>query len=204
LGRLFGFAFPNNFLRPYESLNPKDFWRRWHTTLSYWIRDYLYIPLGGRERYLRNILIVFAATGLWHGAGWNFIAWGIYHGCLVLGYSVVSPLWDRIPPLAQRLATFLFVSFGWLLFLFDFDGAFLLARSLLGLGAGTLAPPNLAMWGLVGLGAVICFGVRFEKFVASGNDASGRSIARIVGVGLLLGITLLFFDQSKTFIYFRF
>lgn len=83
LGRLFGFAFPDNFARPYQSLNIKDFWRRWHITLSFWIRDYLYLPLGGNRHYSRNIVIVFAICGLWHGAGLTFVVWGLYHGALV-------------------------------------------------------------------------------------------------------------------------
>ncbi len=86
LGRLFCIELPVNFREPYLSRDPREFWQRWHVTLSYWLRDYVYIRMGGRESYVRNILIVFALVGLWHGAGWNFVAWGLYHA--LLGHPV--------------------------------------------------------------------------------------------------------------------
>ncbi|WP_341704783.1 MBOAT family O-acyltransferase, partial [Ferrovibrio sp.] len=120
LGLLFGLRFPDNFARPYAALNPRDFWRRWHITLSYWIRDYLYLPLGGNRSYIRNILIVFALCGLWHGAGWNYVIWGLYHGVLVIAYHLLRTPWDRLPRLVQLGLTFVLVSAGWTLFQFDF------------------------------------------------------------------------------------
>ena len=95
LGRLFSIELPVNFREPYLSRNPREFWQRWHITLSYWLRDYVYIRMGGRNSYVRNILVVFALVGLWHGAGWNFVAWGIYHAALVIGYHFAAPIWDR-------------------------------------------------------------------------------------------------------------
>lgn len=88
LGRMFGFNFKENFKHPYISISVKEFWRRWHISLSTWFRDYLYIPLGGNRKskfrnYL-NLIIVFFITGLWHGASWNFIIWGLYHGLFLL------------------------------------------------------------------------------------------------------------------------
>ena len=84
LGRIFGFRFPENFDYPYVARSVREFWRRWHMTLSRFFRDYLYIPLGGSRhgpaRTALNLLIVFALCGLWHGASWNFLAWGIFHG----------------------------------------------------------------------------------------------------------------------------
>ena len=84
LGKMLGFSFPENFRYPYVSLSVKEFWRRWHLSLSTWFRDYLYIPLGGsrrgRGRTLLNLLIVFALCGLWHGADWTFLLWGLWHG----------------------------------------------------------------------------------------------------------------------------
>jgi len=81
---LFGIELPVNFLTPYQTPNPRTFWRRWHVTLSLWLRDYIYIPLGGNASYVRNIMIVFAVCGLWHGAQWNFVIWGLCHAALVL------------------------------------------------------------------------------------------------------------------------
>ena len=84
LARMFGFRFPENFDRPYSAVSLTDFWRRWHMTLSRWFRDYVYIPLGGSrgasETTIRNLLVVFFLTGVWHGAGWTFMLWGLYHG----------------------------------------------------------------------------------------------------------------------------
>ncbi len=93
LGRIFGFKFPENFNHPYLSVTLTEFWRRWHMSLGSWFRDYVYIPLGGNRvktgRWLLNIVIVWAATGLWHGAGWNFILWGLFFGALL----IVEKLW---------------------------------------------------------------------------------------------------------------
>jgi alginate O-acetyltransferase complex protein AlgI len=95
LGRMFGFRFPENFDYPYASASVTAFWRRWHMTLSNWFRDYLYVPLGGNRRgparTYANLLIVFALCGLWHGASWTFIAWGLYHGT----FLVAERLWSR-------------------------------------------------------------------------------------------------------------
>ncbi|NQV79385.1 MAG: MBOAT family protein [Alphaproteobacteria bacterium] len=205
LGKIFGFDFPANFLRPYQSLNPREFWRRWHTTLSYWIRDYLYIPLGGNRRYWRNILIVFAATGMWHGAGWNFVVWGLYHACLILGFSVLSRPWGMLPKLIQRGLTFSLVSFGWLLFLYDFGEALALAKGVVGLGLPAITTVTPLMWlALFGAG-VVCFGVHYERIIEGSQPSTRvRSIGRAVTMSALLIVTILFFDQSKTFIYFRF
>ena len=90
-------------------------------TLSYWLRDYVYVRMGGRDDYVRNILIVFALVGLWHGAGWNFVAWGIYHGLLVIVYHFTAPAWDRLPRPIAIAFTFVLVSFGWPLFFLSLD-----------------------------------------------------------------------------------
>ena len=88
LGKMFGFNFPENFNYPYISKSITEFWRRWHITLGTWFRDYVYIPLGGNRvgklKWLRNILIVWILTGLWHGAAWNFILWGLLYGVLLM------------------------------------------------------------------------------------------------------------------------
>ena len=204
LGRFFGFRFPDNFLRPYESLNPREFWRRWHVTLSYWIRDYLYLPLGGNRRYVRNILIVFAAAGLWHGAGWSFVAWGLYHGSLVIIYKALGHIWDTWPKILQRALTFFLVSAGWTLFLFDFDEALMFWRSAFHLGSAGLGPtPDLGMWILLLASAAVCFGVRADK-IAIVSASRWREIKMGVGLSALFVAVMLLVDQSQTFIYFRF
>lgn len=204
LGTLFGFDFPKNFDRPYAALNPREFWRRWHMTLSYWIRDYLYMPLGGNRSYVRNILIVFAVCGLWHGAGWTFIVWGLYHGALVVAYHVAAPAWDRVPRLVQRAATFTLVSIGWILFLFDFRGVRDFALSLAGLNPATAADPSLEMWIGLLVAALVCFRVDFEAIAENLSASPARSALRTTGFAFLFVATLMFLDRSQTFIYFRF
>ena len=204
LGTLFGFDFPKNFDRPYEALNPQDFWRRWHKTLSYWIRDYLYLPLGGNKAYARNILIIFVVAGLWHGAGWTFIVWGLYHAALVVLYHFTRPLWDDFPALIQKVSTFLLVSLGWVLFIFDFQGVGEFSFSLLGLNAVTVQNPPLEAWVGLAIAAVVCFGSNFETLAENIRREFRISAVRTAGFAGLLVTTLFFLDRSHTFIYFRF
>ena len=122
LGRMFGFKFPENFNRPYSAISITDFWRRWHITLSNFFRDYLYIPLGGNRlgavRTYVNLMIVFVLCGMWHGANWTFITWGIFHGALLIverivgfrGSESVSNIFLR------RVSTLLLVMIGWVFF----------------------------------------------------------------------------------------
>ncbi len=203
LARLFGIGFPANFLRPYESLSPREFWRRWHVTLSSWIRDYLYLPLGGNQRYVRNIVIVFAACGLWHGAGWNFVVWGLLHGGMVIGYQLLRRHWDRWPRLIQWALTFTLVSLGWTLFLYDFQGAADIIRALFGAG-GSLGPDIIDWWSLA-IAGVVCFTVNFERLIARIEKAS-RYPAALWGAllaSLAVG-AVMFLDKTSSFIYFRF
>jgi D-alanyl-lipoteichoic acid acyltransferase DltB (MBOAT superfamily) len=120
--RLLGFELMQNFLHPYIATSPADFWRRWHISLSTWMRDYVYIPLGGSRRSAArnsfNLLATFLISGLWHGASWNFVLWGAYWGSLLLierGWSVLS-LNIKIPWVAQVIGTFVLACIGWLLF----------------------------------------------------------------------------------------
>jgi alginate O-acetyltransferase complex protein AlgI len=122
LARMFGFRFPENFNRPYSAYSVTDFWRRWHITLSNWFRDYLYIPLGGNvgseARTYTNLLIVFFATGLWHGANWTFVIWGLYHGAIMMierakGWRYIS---EAPRPWFNRTVTLLLVAVGWVMF----------------------------------------------------------------------------------------
>jgi alginate O-acetyltransferase complex protein AlgI len=120
LATMLGLRFPENFNRPYSSVSITDFWRRWHMSLSGWFRDYLYIPLGGnrhgRFKTYRNLIIVFMATGLWHGAAWTFVVWGAYHGMLlIIERATGLARAERLVTL-RRLLTFLLVVFGWVLF----------------------------------------------------------------------------------------
>jgi alginate O-acetyltransferase complex protein AlgI len=120
LGYLFGLRIPQNFNSPYKALNPSDFWRRWHISLSSCLRDYLYIPLGGSRfgemTTYRNLLITMLIGGLWHGASWTFVVWGAYHGALLAAYRRWGGWWDRLPRALQQAGTFLLVLGGWVFF----------------------------------------------------------------------------------------
>lgn len=116
LGYLFGIKLPKNFDEPYKSKNIKEFWRKWHITLSFWVRDYIYIPLGGSKFYIRNIFIIFLIMGLWHGASLNFLAWGFFHAFFVIFYSLTKTWWDRLSIFFQTTFTFIIVSTAWPLF----------------------------------------------------------------------------------------
>lgn len=121
LGKMFGFTFLENFNYPYISTSVQNFWRRWHISLSSWFRDYLYIPLGGNRkggfRTYVNLLIVFFATGLWHGASWSFVVWGLYHGFfMMLERAFLGKLLRRLPKLLGWLYTMVVVLVGWVIF----------------------------------------------------------------------------------------
>lgn len=117
LGMIMGFQFPDNFRNPYLSLTVSEFWRRWHITLGSWFREYVYIPLGGnRKHYVRNLLIVWLLTGLWHGASWNFVLWGLLSFVLIFSEKLFHGKWLNAKPAAGHCYMILFILFSWLLF----------------------------------------------------------------------------------------
>lgn len=121
LGKMLGFDFPENFRYPYNSKSVAEFWRRWHITLGDWFKSYVYFPLGGSRgstaATIRNTLIVWLLTGLWHGASWNFILWGLYYGVLIiLEKFVFRRLLERTPSALRHILTMLAVIFGWVIF----------------------------------------------------------------------------------------
>jgi alginate O-acetyltransferase complex protein AlgI len=121
LGQMFGFNFPENFNYPYISKNITEFWRRWHITLSSWFREYVYIPLGGNRkgklRQIINLFVVWALTGLWHGASWNFVIWGIYFFILLMIEKLVLlDFLKKIPGIFSRIYSLFFIIIGWVIF----------------------------------------------------------------------------------------
>lgn len=121
LGKMMGFNFPENFDYPYMSHSISEFWRRWHMTLGGWFRSYIYIPLGGNRkglpRTIFNLLVVWAVTGIWHGASWNFMLWGVYFGIIIVLERLFLGKWlEKIPAFFSWLYTFILVIFGWVLF----------------------------------------------------------------------------------------
>ncbi len=124
MGRMLGFHFLENFNYPLCAVSVTDFWRRWHISLSTWFRDYVYIPLGGNRKgkwkQIRNIMIVWTLTGLWHGAAWNFVLWGVYYGVLlILEKYVWGKHLEKLPGALRHLYSFLIVVFGFTIFVFD-------------------------------------------------------------------------------------
>lgn len=121
LGKMLGFNFPKNFDHPYISKSVSEFWRRWHITMGSWFRDYIYIPLGGNRKgklkLIRNTFIVWALTGFWHGAGWNFIIWGLFYGVLLMIEKMfLGKVLEKLPSIIRILYTFVLVVIGWVFF----------------------------------------------------------------------------------------
>ena len=120
LSKIFGFELIENFNYPYSATSIRDFWKRWHISLSSWFKDYVYIPLGGSRvsklKYVRNIFVVWILTGIWHGASWNYIIWGLYYAILLLLEKKLSKNIKRIPIFIRWLITFILINIGWLIF----------------------------------------------------------------------------------------
>lgn len=201
LAKLFGISLPINFKEPYQALNPKEFWRKWHVTLSYWLRDYLYIKLGGNKRYIRNILIVFVLCGLWHGAGANFMLWGALHAAFVIFYDLIKKTWNVAPEFFQILLTYSLVTLSWPLF---FMGLGEYINFLLGLFRGNLSDPvyGLKHWLVL---VVPLFWVMFskEKFWLYNTKKVSLLDSPLLHSTLFF-VALIFARYSETFIYFRF
>jgi len=215
LGRMLGFHFPENFNYPYVSRSVTEFWRRWHMTLSGWFRDYVYIPLGGgrcsRGKQMRNLLVVWLLTGLWHGAAWNFVLWGLYFALLLMGERF---LWgkklERAPGALRHLYAMLFVVLGWVLFRAD-----TLARAgelyAAMLGAGPLWDARagflLRQYGPLLLpGALACLPVKpaLERRLAEEHPLRLWGVPVLAGGLFLLCCVRLAGSSFNPFIYFRF
>jgi alginate O-acetyltransferase complex protein AlgI len=203
LARMFGIELPWNFNRPYRAANPSDFWRRWHVTLSSWLRDYLYIPLGGNRkgeaRRDVNLMATMGLGGLWHGASANFIVWGLWHGTLLIVHRHLQGLSIRLArPIAITL-TFLLVTVGWVFFRMNtVDGIGNVLAAMAGLHGGGdvvggvlpyLLVSGLLMWGLP------------EEWTWR-LPAWGPM--RVAMLGALTGIAILYMNTTQKFLYFQF
>jgi alginate O-acetyltransferase complex protein AlgI len=211
LGYLFGLRIPQNFNSPYKALDPSDFWRRWHISLSTCLRDYMYIPLGGNRggewRTYRNLLLTMLIGGLWHGANWTFIIWGAYHGALLALYRRFSTRWDGLPALARQIAMFVLVLIGWVFFRApDVTTAFGLLTRMIVPTAGTMvagAPLFVAVACMSGAWAM--FGP--NAFDLHAEDRPTRfAYARALAVAAVFGASLAVMSGggSSPFLYFQF
>jgi alginate O-acetyltransferase complex protein AlgI len=222
IGRILGFHFPENFRRPYSSTTVTDFWRRWHISLSSWFRDYLYIPLGGSRaasaKTYFNLFLVFIVTGIWHGADWTFLFWGIYHGSGLV-VERITGLRSYVPSSTatralSRLACLVFVAMGWVLFRAEGLGeAGLYYQTLFGLTASDAALPthieiDSQMWIALGAGLAACFlsgeecaGVWLER--AQSKNALVLAYA-IAAIAFPAALVLVASGSYTSFLYFRF
>ena len=215
LGEMFGFHFPENFDHPYESKSITEFWRRWHMTLGTWFREYLYIPLGGNRkgvvRQIFNLLVVWFLTGLWHGAGWNFILWGLYYFVLlVLEKFVLRRLLERLPDVIRHLYTLFFVVVGWVIFACDdlgLLGSYLKAMFGIGVPGGNalalyewdVQAPFLAIL----LIAATTIPARIAKQLTREDQRPPLLMVYTVGL-LVLSLAFLVSGSYNPFLYFRF
>jgi len=210
LGLMLGFRFPQNFNSPYKSENISQFWRRWHISLSTFLRDYLFIPLGG-SRFgqlltLRNLFLVMFLGGLWHGADWTFVLWGVYHGALLIAHAMLRDR-VRMPSLVATGGTFVAVVFGWALF-----------RSTNMTMCQSLLQSMVGFHGVeAGVGGVIefCGGLKSIMVLAgllsivffTPNLWEWKfrpSLPLAIGLSMLLVICVLRFDAHSPFLYFQF
>jgi alginate O-acetyltransferase complex protein AlgI len=215
--KVMGYDLMINFNRPYLSNNIREFWQRWHISLSTWFRDYVYIPLGGskktKSRLMINIGVVFLLSGLWHGAGWNFIVWGAVHGLALIVFTLISKKLPSIP-LVPWLLTTIFVAFAWIFFrATSFDNAMQVIQNLFDYGnspafVGSVSYNNFSYGNMNLLFSVACIAgmMLFEKYTDPKLlSLNRRPLGDIVFCSVVL-ILILFFGvlNEQSFIYFQF
>ena len=218
LGQMFGFSFTENFDYPYIARSITQFWRRWHISLGTWFKEYVYVPLGGNRRgglrQIRNIAVVWILTGLWHGAYWNFVLWGVYYGVLlVLEKFVLNRILERLPAVVRSLYTMVVVMIGWAIFSWqDMANAPQFMKTMFGLGAGpgindafyygSRCYGFLLIAGIIGCTPLV---KRLgERLFPDGTIR--RTVGQLVFVAavFVLSVAMLVNSSYNPFLYFRF
>ncbi|MBQ9568073.1 MAG: MBOAT family protein [Lachnospiraceae bacterium] len=208
LGRMLGFTLPENFDHPYMAVSVRDFWNRWHITLTRWFREYIYIPLGGnrkgRLRTYVNLLVVWFITGLWHGAEWSFILWGLYYFCfVVLERLVLGKVLDKLPGFVGRIYTLVVVMVGWVLFATEsVENTLVYITRMFGAHGGSDYMDHIAsVAALLVCGAIFATPV-FDRFM----KRFGRSWIGTVVLFLLFWASVIALVDTvyNPFLYFRF
>ena len=220
MGRIFGFTYKENFNYPYISKSASEFWRRWHISLGSFFRDYVYIPLGGnrrgRARTALNLAIVWALTGLWHGASWNFVIWGLYYGVLIiLEKLVLADFREKLPGAAQHIAALLLIVVGWTVFYYTDMGC--LGKHLgamFGIGAAGLSDPvtmavirKYTVLPLIAAIASLPILPRLKAWLGKHEKLEGAAdIVSLVCLTALMLLSMIFIvgQSYNPFIYFRF
>ncbi len=217
LGQMFGFSLPINFRSPYRSESFTEFWRRWHISLSTWLRDYLYIPLGGNRdglrRTYRNLAITMFLGGVWHGAQWTFIAWGVFHGVALSLERMAGKraYWTRLPRAVRVALTFVLVLFSWVLFRAEDMGAAGTYFAAMAGGVGDAAAGAVMaarvyqpfyLVALLVCGAVVWGGIETKDLA----DKASRSVPLALGtLGLFaLAVVAMMSQAENPFLYFQF
>jgi alginate O-acetyltransferase complex protein AlgI len=203
LGALFGLRIPQNFNSPYKALDPSDFWKRWHISLSTCMRDYLYIPLGGnRHHTYRNLMLTMIIGGVWHGANWTFVAWGVYHGLLLTLYKRFGAAWDELPTLVRRASMFVMTLVGWVFFRaasVHMAGAML--RRMFGVVGGVPVAGAGTLVALVALGtAVAMFGKNTFELSHKWPPRAAVGLAATFAVA----VAMVYVAGNSPFLYFQF
>ncbi len=215
-GRLLGYEFPINFRSPYKAHSIADYWRRWHITMSTWFRDYLYFPLGGSHHGLArtavNILITFGLIGLWHGAAWTFVLWGLYNGALLCCYLFMVALATRrgralVPSPARHLlgvlSIFHLTMVGGLLFrAADLETVRTMVSRGVGLAQGAAIDARLVL--LIGVALLLHFAPETWKLGAEERFAAMSPVLQGAAVALVLGLLVLVSGQAQPYYYFQF
>ena len=218
LGKMFGFEFNMNFNYPYVSKSITEFWRRWHISLSSWFRDYVYITLGGNRvskiKHIRNLLIVWFLTGLWHGAAWNFVAWGLYYGViLIIEKYLLSPVLDRLPDVVRHIYSIVLVVIGWVLFFSSsFGQAADYIRVMFGAGAHGFADresmylltSNLILWLILIFGSTPLVHFRYEHMLRTKKWNTTIINSVVYAALFIVCIAYLVTETYNPFLYFRF
>ena len=215
LGRIFGFHFLENFDYPYVSRSVTEFWRRWHISLSTWFRDYVYIPLGGNRvskgRWVFNLLVVWALTGFWHGAQWNFLLWGLYYGLLLLIEKLfLKRFIDRLPTPLRWAYTMFLVLVGWVLFnMTDFARLGLAIRQMFVFRAtpwvSMFAADTRLVRGLIYVPLGVLFAFPVLRKLREADGAAAVAVKNILcALLMLVCIAMLISSSFNPFIYFRF
>lgn len=217
LGRMFGFKFPENFRYPYQSVSITDFWRRWHITLSTWFKEYLYIPLGGNRcglaRQALNLLIVWSLTGFWHGAGWNFVMWGLYYFVILFIEKLfLLKALDKLPKLFRHVYALLLIVIGWVIFASDDVGVLLpYLGSMFGANGAVGGMDVYTLFTKAVLIIICCVASTelpkrlFLSATGAMNEKAAFTIKSVMTIALLaLSMILLIGDSYNPFLYFRF
>ncbi|MFX0142189.1 MAG: MBOAT family O-acyltransferase [Candidatus Hodarchaeota archaeon] len=205
MGKCMGFKFPDNFLAPYTSSNPSEFWKRWHITLSTWLRDYVYIPLGGnrhgKEKTLRNLMLTMLIGGLWHGASWTFVFWGFWHGLVLITHKLTpSHLRDLLPRWISILLLNLVVLIGWVFFrMKSISQAFYFLTIMLGIGRQTVTMIPWPLFIIVPIGYILHFFERYDY-----DYAISRGYAYAILLAFVSSWSILELGKDTPFIYFQF